>query len=70
MPLAVVVHSTEISGISAMTKASTMSTRIAISLRLRAAMNERVGLNLSKSMTGALSMGVFCAAVIMHSLSR
>ena len=53
-----------------MTKASTMSTRIAMSLRLRAAMNERVGLNLSKSMTGALSMGVFCAAVIMRSLSR
>ena len=67
MPLAMVVHSTETSGMQAMTKASAMNTRMTMSLRLREATNERVGLNLSKSMTGAPSMadlGVCVAADI------
>ena len=67
-----VVSSTEISGIRATMKARAMRTLITRSLRLRAAVKERVGLNLSKSMTGAPSIGeaLFCAADIMHSLSR
>ena len=65
-----VVHSTEISGTSATTNASEISRRMAASLRLRAAMKERVGLNLSKSMTGAPSIGDASVADIMHSLSR
>ena len=65
-----VVHSTEISGTSATMNASEISRRMAASLRLRAAMKERVGLNLSKSMTGAPSIGDASVADIMHSLSR
>ena len=48
-----------------------MSTRIAMSLRLRAAVYERVGLNLSKSMAGAWStFGEDCGWSITCSLSR
>ena len=63
---------TENSGISATMNARAISTRIARSLRLRAAVKERVGLNLSKSMTGAPSIGeaLLFTAVITHSLSR
>ena len=67
-----VVSSTENSGINATMNAHEMSAFMAKSLRLRAAVKERVGLNLSKSMTGAPSIGEasLFAAVITHSLSR
>ena len=71
MPCANVVHSTEMSGMSATTNARMMSARITMSLRLRAAVYERVGLNLSKSITGAASAcGVDCGSLIICSLSR
>ncbi len=74
-PSAIVVHSTEINGISAIRKAMEISTFMNRSLRLRAWVKERVGLNLSKSMTGApfiepcaagAAFGVCTASVITH----
>ena len=59
------------SGMSATMNARMMSARIAMSLRLRAAVYDRVGLNLSKSMTGAASaVPVGFVWVITSPLSR
>ena len=66
MPLATVVHSTEISGMHAMMKARQIRLFMKTSLRLRDAAKERLVLNRSKSMSGScLSLraaGVFFTA--------
>ncbi len=73
MPLTIVVHSREISGMQAITNATAIRTHMKWSMILRRWMAERVGRKRSKSISGAPSIGVFSvfsAAVITQSLSR